>query len=95
MFAYEQSFLCLAYNFDFWYEAADYLHNQKEILLEKMNNSLSEEEINELTDNATASLYERAINSYMKSNQLIHLAYADFEEVFRFFLFRFSRVYYS
>lgn len=81
MFAYEQSFLCLAYNFDFWIEAVNYLNSQKEILLNKMDNQLSEEDINDLTENAAATLLDRAINSYMKNNQLIYLVYANFEEV--------------
>lgn len=85
MFAYEQSFLCLAYNFDIWYEAASYLCQQKETLLKKStgdrSQQLSEEEINDLTENAAANLFNRAINSFMKTNQLIHLVYAEFEEV--------------
>lgn len=54
------------------------MYNQKLAL--KQNSHLSEEEIKEITENAAADLYERAINSFMKSNVLIHLAYADFEE---------------
>jgi cleavage stimulation factor subunit 3 len=84
IFAYEQSFLCLAYNFEIWFEAACYLTNQKEILKEKLTMATDEAStqlIEDLTHNAASLLYERAINSFMKNNSLIHLAFADFEEV--------------
>ena len=70
MYAYEQSFLCLAYHCDFWHEAASYLFDQSKLL-----------EGNHEIQNAANGLYERAINTFMKNNILIHLSYADFEEV--------------
>lgn len=84
IFAYEQSFLCLAYHCDIWHEAACYLHSQKKVLAE--NSIMSDDEICEITENAASDLYERAINSFMKNNMLMYLAYADFEEV-QYFMF--------
>ncbi|CAF1033907.1 unnamed protein product [Brachionus calyciflorus] len=78
IFAYEQSFLCMAYHSDLWHEAACYLINQKESL--KQLGTLSDQVILEVTETAAVSLYERAINSFMKNNSLTHLAYTDFEE---------------
>ena len=78
IFAYEQAFLCMAYHSDLWHEAACYLKNQKDAL--KQLGTLSDDQITEGTDTAAISLYERAINTFMKRSSLIHLAYADFEE---------------
>ena len=71
MYAYEQSFLCLAYHCDFWHEAASYLYNQSKLGIEGYDE----------IQNAAGNLYERAVNTFMKNNVLIHLSYADFEEV--------------
>ncbi len=80
MFAYEQSFLCLAYHCDIWHEAACYLYKQSKLF---ESNDKQSEQINlrQLIENEASFLYERAINSFMKNNTLIYLAYADFEEV--------------
>ena len=76
MFAYEQSFLCLAYHPDIWFEAANFLNQERKAYL-KANN---EQEANKILKE-TENLFERAIASYMKDNLLLYFAYADFEEV--------------
>lgn len=80
VYAYEQSFLCLAHNFELWHEAACFLTNQRDVLLQ--SGKLSDELVTELTYDAAASLYERAINTFMKNNTLMYLSYAEFEEVY-------------
>lgn len=70
----------MAYHCDLWHEAALFLNNQKEPL--KRFDKLSDQEIIEITETAAASLYERAITTFMKNSCLTHLAYANFEEVF-------------
>jgi cleavage stimulation factor subunit 3 len=77
MFAYEQSFSCLGYHCDLWYEAGAYLHRQSQYLSEDQNNSNLQKEI----EAETGYLYERAVNTYMRNNLLIHLIYADFKEL--------------
>ncbi len=85
MFAYEQSFLCLAYHCDIWHEAACYLLEQSKSCateassLEPPGKALY---LKELYENAAGDLYERATRTFMKNNALINLAYADFEEVY-------------
>lgn len=69
----------MAYHCDLWHEAALFLKNQKEQL--KIIDKLEDEVITEITETAAASLYERAISTYMRTSCLTHLAYADFEEV--------------
>lgn len=68
----------MAYHSDLWHEAACYLKNQKDPL--KQLGSLTDDQITEITETASVSLYERAINSFMNRSSLVHLAYADFEE---------------
>lgn len=75
MFAYEQSFLCLAYHPDIWLEAAAFLIEQSKSFLE----AGIETESNKCADDA-ARLYDRATNTFMKHNTLLYLVYADFEE---------------
>jgi cleavage stimulation factor subunit 3 len=81
LFAYEQSFLCLAYHCDIWHEAACYLHKQCNKQFEDRTN-LSQKELylKQMNDEAASCLYERSINTFMRNNILINLAYADFEE---------------
>ncbi len=76
MFAYEQCLLSLSYHPDIWYEAANYLHEMSVALADKGNIALSKQYADEV-----GNLYERAIGTFMKTNFLIHFAYADFEEV--------------
>lgn len=68
----------MAYHCDIWHEAACYLSNQSKIFADK---GPAYSNLKEITENAASSLYDRAINSFMKNNFLINLAYADFEEV--------------
>lgn len=76
MFAYEQSFLCLAYHPDIWFEAANFLHQEGKAFL-KIG---KEAEANRLYCE-TEKLYERAIETFMKDNLLIYFTFADFQEV--------------
>lgn len=80
MFAYEQSFLCLAYHCDIWYEAANYLQTQSK-KFPQISEISTGENLRSFYEIETANLYERAISSFMKNNVLIHLAYANFEEL--------------
>ena len=76
--------MCLAYHADFWYEASCYLSNQSK-LLGNSNESTNTDEtltrLKEITEIAACKLYERSLETFMKDNMLIYLAYADFEEV--------------
>uniref|UniRef100_H2YS46 Suppressor of forked domain-containing protein n=1 Tax=Ciona savignyi TaxID=51511 RepID=H2YS46_CIOSA len=74
MFAYEQCLLCLGHH-PVWYEAAQYLSSTSKLMQEKGDTNSSK-----ILSDEASSLYERAISSLMKSNMLIHFAYADFEE---------------
>ncbi|GIY24116.1 cleavage stimulation factor subunit 3 [Caerostris extrusa] len=67
MFAYEQCLLCLGHHPDIWYEAALYLEQSSKLLAEKK-------------DEEAAAIYDRATTSFLKTNMLLHFAYADFEE---------------
>jgi len=73
--AYEQCLLCLGYHTDLWYEACAYLEQISRQYSEKGDAHLSKRFLDE-----ASTLYERAIQTYMRSNMLIHFAYADFEE---------------
>jgi cleavage stimulation factor subunit 3 len=75
MFGYEQCLLVLSYHPDIWFEAANYLQETSAMLAEKSIVALSKQFAEEVS-----SLYERAINSFMKNNMLIYFSYADFEE---------------
>lgn len=75
LFAYEQALLCMGYHVDLWYEACSYLEQISRFFSELGDAPLSKKFLDE-----TSNLYERAIQTYMKSNMLIHFAYADFEE---------------
>ena len=81
LFAYEQSFLCLAYHCDIWHEAACYIYKQSDKYFAESFQTQDDLYLKESNQNAAACLYERAINTFMKNNILINLAYADFEEV--------------
>ena len=97
MFAYEQSFLCLAYHCDLWYEATAYLCKNSNRFLtytlpaaakeaeqqqEQQQQQPTSDELDEMNESAASCLFERAATTFMKNNILIHLAFADFEEVF-------------
>ena len=72
VFAYEQCLLCLGHYPNVWYEYASYLEsNSKQMSDVNVSKQLLED---------TATVYERAISTMMKSNMLMHFAYADFEE---------------
>jgi cleavage stimulation factor subunit 3 len=73
--AYEQCLLCHGYHPDLWYEACAYLEQISRQYSERGDAHLSKRFLDE-----TSNLYERAIQTYMRSNMLIHFAYADFEE---------------
>ncbi|CAF1591298.1 unnamed protein product [Rotaria sp. Silwood1] len=73
--AYEQCLLCLGYHADLWYEVCAYLEQISHEYSEKGDVQLAKRFLDD-----TAILYERSIQTYMRSNMLIHFAYADFEE---------------
>ena len=73
--AYEQCLLCLGYHADLWYEACAYLEQTSRTYADRGDVHLAKRFLDE-----ASTLYERAIQSYMRSNMLIHFAYADFEE---------------
>ncbi|CAF3540845.1 unnamed protein product [Rotaria sordida] len=73
--AYEQCLLCLGYHADLWYEVCAYLEQTSHGYSERGDAQLSKRFLDD-----AAILYERAIQTYMRSNMLIHFAYADFEE---------------
>ena len=73
--AYEQALLCLGYHVDLWYEACAYLEQTSRLNSERGDAQLAKRFLDE-----AATLYERAIQTYMRSNMLIHFAYADVEE---------------
>ena len=73
--AYEQCLLCLGYHADLWYETCAYLEQTSRQYSERGDAHLSKRFLDE-----TSSLYERATRTYMRSNMLIHFAYADLEE---------------
>ncbi|RXG61970.1 Cleavage stimulation factor subunit 3, partial [Armadillidium vulgare] len=74
-FAYEQCLLCLSYHPDIWYEAALYLQESSNLLSEKGDVSAAK-----IFSEEAAQIYERAISGPLRKNQLLHFAYADFEE---------------
>lgn len=81
MFAYEQSFLCLAYHCDIWHEAASYLYEKSKLMTEEsMGISTELQNLIKSAEISAGELYDRAINTFMANNVLIYLAYADFEE---------------
>jgi len=75
VFAYEQCLLCLGHYPNVWYEYATYLESNSKQMSEKGDVNISKQLLED-----TASVYERAISTIMRSNMLIHFAYADFEE---------------
>lgn len=74
-FAYEQCLLCCNFQPDIWYEAAAFLENKSRELAERGDMQAGQK----LAEECVA-LYERATTTSMKTNYLIHFAYADFEE---------------
>uniref|UniRef100_A0A914I989 Suppressor of forked domain-containing protein n=1 Tax=Globodera rostochiensis TaxID=31243 RepID=A0A914I989_GLORO len=75
IYAYEQSLLCIGYMPDIWYEAAFFQQQAAQKLAEKGDVKLSTVMLSDVI-----KLYERAISGLMKDNQMLHFAYADFEE---------------
>lgn len=75
MLVYEQCLLCLGFHVDIWYEACAYLEQMSRYFSERGDAQLSKKFLDE-----ASNLYERATQSFMKTNMLIHFAYADFEE---------------
>lgn len=73
VFAYEQAILCLGHHPNIWYEYASFLEEHAKSLGEKADSA------KKFMDDA-ATVYERAINSLLRANILLHVAYADFEE---------------
>ncbi|CAF2004236.1 unnamed protein product [Rotaria magnacalcarata] len=73
--AYEQCLLCLGYHADLWYEACAYLEQISRTFSERGDAHLTKRFLDE-----ASALYERAIQTYMRSNMLIYFAYTDFEE---------------
>ncbi|CAF3639907.1 unnamed protein product, partial [Rotaria sp. Silwood2] len=57
------------------YEACAYLEQTSRTYSERGDAHLTKRFLDE-----ASTLYERAIQTYMRSNMLIHFAYADFEE---------------
>uniref|UniRef100_A0A1I8BZ39 Suf domain-containing protein n=1 Tax=Meloidogyne hapla TaxID=6305 RepID=A0A1I8BZ39_MELHA len=75
IYSYEQALLCLGYMPDIWYEAAFFQQQAAQKLAEKGDVKLSTAMYNDIIH-----LYEKAVSGLMKSNQMLHFAYADFEE---------------
>ncbi|XP_076344478.1 cleavage stimulation factor subunit su(f) isoform X2 [Tachypleus tridentatus] len=75
MFAYEQCFLCLGHHPDMWYESALFLEQSSKLLTEKGDLNAGK-----MFSDEAAAIYERAITTLLKTNQLLYFAYADFEE---------------
>lgn len=73
--AYEQCLLCLGYHTDLWYEVCAYLEQISRQYTERGDAHLAKRFLDE-----AATLYERATQTYMRSNMLLHFAYADLEE---------------
>ena len=73
--AYEQSLLCFGYHVDLWFEICSYLEQTSRFYAEHGDIHMSKRFLDD-----TAHFYERAIQTFMRSNMLIHFAYADFEE---------------
>ena len=73
VFAYEQALLCMGHHPDIWFEYASYLDDHAKSLGEKADSA------KKFSDDA-AAVFERAINTLLRSNTLLHVAYADFEE---------------
>lgn len=71
-FAYEQCLLCLGHYPDVWIEYANYLEDAAKKLAEKSGSQ-------KYLDDA-AAVYQRATTSLLKTNVLVHFAWADFEE---------------
>lgn len=79
MYAYEQAFSCVGYHCDIWYEAACYLIKYGKKYASTNTTDLKSPHLVEV-ENQISHLFERATNTYMANNLLIHLIYADFEE---------------
>ncbi|CAF4460562.1 unnamed protein product [Rotaria socialis] len=73
--AYEQCLLCLGYHPDLWYEACAFLEQTSREYSDKGDAHLTKRFLDD-----AAILYERSVQTFMRSNMLIHFAYADFEE---------------
>ncbi|CAF2143536.1 unnamed protein product [Rotaria magnacalcarata] len=73
--AYEQCLLCLGFHSDLWYEACAFLEQTSREYSDKGDTHLTKRFLDD-----AAILYERSVQTYMRSNMLIHFAYADFEE---------------
>eukprot|EP00117_Sycon_ciliatum_P001279 scpid51332/ scgid7007/ Cleavage stimulation factor subunit 3; CF-1 77 kDa subunit; Cleavage stimulation factor 77 kDa subunit len=74
MFTYEQCLLVFGHHPDIWYEAAHFLSESARGLTDK-SDTLGKEWLDEVT-----VFFERAIGLFMSRNQLVHFAYADFEQ---------------
>lgn len=74
-YAYKQFLLCFGHHPYMWHEYASYLDEQIKLLNDK-DGELTKRLLKEETN-----LFERATKGFMKSNLLIHFAYADFEEL--------------
>lgn len=75
MFAYDQCLLCLGHHPDIWYEAALFLEKSSKLLTEKGDLAAGK-----MFSEEAAEIYERATTTFLKTNMLLHFAYADFEE---------------
>jgi cleavage stimulation factor subunit 3 len=76
MFAYEQWLLAMPNHPDIYYEAASYLQQMSSLMAERCDAVLCKYYANEATN-----LYERAIQTFMRTNLLTYFAFCDFEEV--------------
>lgn len=72
LYSHEQCLLCFGHCADIWYEAALYLQRASETGDPQCGSRWSEE---------ASIMFDRAVNGPLKSNLLIHFAYADFEEL--------------
>ncbi|KAI5717568.1 hypothetical protein M8J77_008014 [Diaphorina citri] len=75
MFAFEQALLCMGHHPDIWFEAAQFLEQSARTLLEKGDVNAAK-----LFSDEVSAVYERATNTILKNSQILHFAYADFEE---------------
>ncbi|KAF6206641.1 hypothetical protein GE061_017877 [Apolygus lucorum] len=75
MFAFEQCLLCLGHHADVWYEAAQFLDYSSKLLTEKGDVTSAK-----LFNDEAGNMFDRATNTVLQNNMLLHFAYADFEE---------------
>ncbi|KAL7670462.1 hypothetical protein ACOME3_005397 [Neoechinorhynchus agilis] len=76
VYAYEQCILCIGHRPDIWYEAVEYMCGVGRQLLREGDSVNSRQIYKE-----AGGLFDRAIETFMRDNRLIHFAFADFQEL--------------